>query len=322
MTQTYPSYLNLLKSGELTRRVEQAQALLGDECHVCPVRCGADRARDEQGECGVGRNALMASFGPHFGEEPVLVGRHGSGTVFFAGCNLHCVYCQNHSISQLRQGAREVSATELAQTFLHVQSMGCHNLNLVTPSHVVPQILEALWLAAENGLSLPIVYNTSSYDSFDSLRLLDGVVDVYMPDSKYSDASFGERYSGVKSYPRVARRMLREMHRQTGDLVTDSRGLARSGLLIRHLVLPNDLAGSRKSIDFIVEKLSPDSYVNVMDQYRPAHRAQEYPELMASPGAAWWEVVEYAASKGIHRGIPFDRLGLRLGGNVRTEDKR
>jgi len=308
----YPSYVALLESGELARRAEHAQALLEGKCRVCPVGCGVDRAHDERGDCGVGRRALLASHGAHFGEEPVLTGRRGSGTVFFAGCNLHCVYCQNHDISQLRRGAREVSAEELAQTFLRMQSLGCHNLNLVTPSHVVPQILEALCVAAEAGLSLPIVYNTSSYESRHTLRLLDGVVDIYMPDLKYSDPARGLRYSGVKSYPRVVRRVLKEMHRQTGDLVVDASGLARRGLLIRHLVLPNDLAGSRKAVDFIAEELSRDSYVNVMDQYRPAFRAFEHPELARPPGrAAWWEVVEYATEKGIHRGIPFDRLALR-----------
>ena len=308
----YPSYVALLESGELARRVEEAQTLLEGRCRVCPVGCKADRARDERGECGVGRHALLASHGPHFGEEPVLSGRRGSGTVFFAGCNLHCVYCQNYDISQLRRGASGASAEELAGAFMQMQSLGCHNLNLVTPSHVVPQILEALCLAAGAGFSLPIVYNTSSYESRHTLRLLDGVVDIYMPDLKYSDADAGLRYSGVKSYPRVARRMLKEMHRQTGDLVVDAAGLARRGLLIRHLVLPNGLAGSKSSIDFIADDLSPDSYVNVMDQYRPAHRAREYPELMSAPGsAAWWEVVEYAAEEGIHRGIPFDTLPPR-----------
>ena len=309
MAASYPSYVSLLQSGELARRAQKALALLEGKCRVCPVRCGANRAAGEQGDCGVGRRALLASHGPHFGEEPVLSGRSGSGTVFFAGCNLHCVYCQNYDISQLRRGAREVRAEELADTFLRMQSLGCHNLNLVTPSHVVPQILEALCVAAEAGLTLPIVYNTSGYDSLLSLRLLDGVVDIYMPDLKYADPATGLRYSGVKSYPRVARRMLREMHRQTGDLVVNESGLAVRGLLIRHLVLPNDLAGSREAIDFIAGKLSQDSYVNVMDQYRPAFKASEYTELARATGqAAWWEVVEYAAEKGIHRGIPFDML--------------
>ena len=315
MPEAYPSYVALLESGELARRAERAQALLEGRCRVCPVGCTVDRARDEHGECGVGRRALLASHGPHFGEEPVLTGVRGSGTVFFAGCNLHCVYCQNYDISQLRRGAREVSAAELAQTFLHMQSLGCHNLNLVTPSHVVPQILEALNLAAGAGLRLPIVYNTSAYDSLLSLRLLDGVVDIYMPDIKYADPAAGLRYSGVKSYPQVARRVLREMHRQTGDMVVDGDGLARRGLLIRHLVLPGDLAGSKDSIDFIADELSRDSYVNVMDQYRPAFKAFEYPELATPDRAAWWQIVEYAAEKGIHRGIPFDTLTSRATSN-------
>ena len=320
--EAYPSYLALLESEALARRAEEAQALLEGRCRVCPVGCEADRARDERGECGVGRHALLASHGPHYGEEPVLSGRRGSGTVFFAGCNLHCVYCQNYDISQLRRGASEASAEELAGAFMRMQSLGCHNLNLVTPSHVVPQILEALYIAARAGLRLPVVYNTSAYDSLLSLRLLDGVVDIYMPDLKYADAGAGLRYSGVKQYPRIARRTLKEMHRQTGDLVVDDTGLARRGLLIRHLVLPNGLAGSKSSIDFIADGLSRDSYVNVMDQYRPAFRASEHPELAGRPGGAWWEVVEYAAEKGIHRGEPFDRLGVRPIGEKGAEERK
>jgi len=304
-TRDYPSYLLLYRSGELERRVAQARALLGPTCRVCPRGCRVDRSRDEQGECGVGRHALLSSYGPHFGEEPVLRGWRGSGTVFFAGCNLHCVYCQNYDISQLRHG-RPVSPEGLARVFMEVQSQGCHNLNLVTPSHVVPQILEALLVAVEMGFRLPLVYNTSSYDSLHSLRLLDGVVDIYMPDLKYSDSTLALRYSSVKSYWDVATRMMHEMHRQTGALATGRDGLAMRGLLIRHLVLPEDIAGSERALEFIVRELSPHSYVNLMDQYRPAYMAGQHPELGRFPDLGrYYEMVEYARSLGIHRGIPF-----------------
>ncbi|NPA80166.1 MAG: radical SAM protein [Thermotogae bacterium] len=302
--RSYPSYLALYESGELAERVERAREL-SERCVLCPRACLVRRTRDEVGECGVGRYALVSSYGPHFGEESVLRGWRGSGTVFFAGCNMRCVYCQNYEISQLRLG-REVSPREMAEIFLEVQRMGCHNLNLVTPSHVVWQILEALLLAVERGFRLPIVYNTSSYDSLQSLKLLDGVVDIYMPDLKYSDSKVAERYSGVRGYWEVARKAVKEMHRQVGVLELDERGLARRGLLIRHLVLPNGIAGSKEVMRFIAEELSRDSWVNVMDQYRPEYRAWEFPEL-ARPitRREYWEVVEYARSLGIHRGIPF-----------------
>ncbi len=265
----------------------------------------ADRLKGEVGECGVGRYALLSSYGPHFGEESVLRGWRGSGTVFFAGCNMRCVYCQNYEISQLKFG-REVSPDELASVFLEVQAMGCHNLNLVTPSHVVWQILEALLIAVERGFKLPIVYNTSSYDSLQSLRLLDGVVDIYMPDLKYSDSKAAEKYSGVKNYWEVARKAVKEMYRQVGDLVIGEDGLAKRGVLIRHLVLPNDVAGSKRVMEFIAGELSKDAWVNIMEQYYPTYRAWEYPEISRRiTSEEYWEVVEYAASLGIHRGIPF-----------------
>ena len=300
----YPSYLALYESGELSGRVEKAREL-SRRCVLCPRVCMADRLKGEVGECGVGRYALLSSYGPHFGEESVLRGWHGSGTVFFAGCNMRCVYCQNYEISQLKFG-REVSPEELASVFLDVQAMGCHNLNLVTPSHVVWQILEALLIAVERGFKLPIVYNTSSYDSLQSLRLLDGVVDIYMPDLKYSDSKAAEKYSGVKNYWEVARKAVKEMYRQVGDLVIGEDGLAKRGVLIRHLVLPNDVAGSKRVMEFIAGELSKNAWVNIMEQYYPTYRAWEYPEISRRiTPEEYREVVEYAASLGIHRGIPF-----------------
>ena len=305
-TRSYPAYLALYESGELRVRATQALRLLSP-CRLCPRGCRLDRLSDERGECHVGRLALVSSHGPHFGEEPVLRGRRGSGTVFFAGCNLHCVYCQNYDISQLVVG-RLVSASELSRIFLEVQDAGCHNLNLVTPTHVVPQILEALVLAIGQGFSLPLVYNTSSYDSLLALRLLDGVVDIYMPDVKYADAELGFKYSTVRSYDRVVRRTVKEMHRQTGDLRIDGNGVARRGLLIRHLVLPNDLSGTRRVLEFIARELSPGSYVNLMAQYRPAYKAFQYPELSRPPSYEEFSAAaRHAIKVGIHRGIPFSQ---------------
>ncbi len=301
----YPSYLNLYESGELRRRVEEALDRL-QRCYMCPRVCGARRIEGEVGECGVGRYALVSSYGPHHGEERVLRGWRGSGTVFFAGCNMRCVYCQNWEISQLRLGS-EAPPHLLARVFLRIQDMGCHNLNLVTPSHVVAQFMEALYIAVERGFRLPIVYNTGGYDSISTLRLLDGIVDIYMPDMKYGDSAVAERYSGVKHYWEVATRALKEMHRQVGDLEIGEDGLARRGLLIRHLVLPGDIANSRKVLRFIAREISIHSWVNIMDQYYPAYRALEYPEL--SYGIArreYDEVVEYARSLGLYRGIPLE----------------
>ena len=303
---TYPSYLELYERGVLRERVEEARKRL-ESCTLCPNVCRADRLKGEMGQCKVGRFALVSSFGPHFGEESVLRGTRGSGTVFFAGCNLKCLYCQNYEISQLLDGA-DVNAEKLAEIFLRVQSMGCHNLNLVTPSHVVAQILEALELAIPQGFKLPIVYNTSGYDSVQALRLLDGVVDIYMPDLKYSDSAIAEKYSGIKHYWEVARVAFKEMHRQVGDLVIED-GLAKRGLLIRHLVLPYGLAGSREVLRFIAEGLSRNSWVNVMTQYHPAYKAFEYPELSRRiTSSEYVEAVEYARSLGLHRGIPFEYI--------------
>lgn len=299
------SYVALYESGELFDRVERARRLLSP-CLSCPRVCKVDRLAGNVGNCGVGRFAWVASYGSHFGEEPVLVGTRGSGTVFFAGCNLRCVYCQNYDISQYRIGS-EVPSDGLAQVFLEVQRSGCHNLNLVTPSHCVPQILEALVLAIPRGLRLPIVYNTSAYDSVPVLRLLDGIVDIYMPDIKYSDDALALKYSDARAYTRVSRAAIREMYRQVGDLVLDEKGIARRGLLVRHLLLPNGIAGSRESLRWISDTISRHTYLNLMAQYRPEYHAYQFPELSRPPTSReYLEVLEYALSLGFHRGIPFD----------------
>jgi Uncharacterized Fe-S protein PflX, homolog of pyruvate formate lyase activating proteins, COG1313 len=271
----YPSYLNLTES-QWKERIEKALSLL-ESCEVCPHRCGVNRLKGELGFCKTGKNAIVDSYFPHRGEEKPIRGYRGSGTVFFSYCNMRCVYCQNYQISQLGEG-KEVSPEELSAIFLELQVMGCHNLNLVTPSHVVPQILSALYLAVQKGFRLPIVYNTSSFDSLESLRLLEGIVDIYLADLKYADREIARRYSKVKNYPEIAMAAIREMHRQVGDLILDERGIAIRGLLVRHLVLPNGLAGTEKVAEFLAS-LSKNTAVNVMDQYYPSYMAWKYPEL-------------------------------------------
>ena len=265
---SFPSYLALARSGELRRRAAAAVATLAN-CRCCPRACGADRLRGKAGTCRIGRQARVASFGPHHGEEDCLRGWQGSGTIFFAGCNLHCVFCQNWDISHEDAGAI-VTAEGLAGIMLTLQARGCHNLNWVSPSHVVPQVLEALALAAERGLRLPIVYNTGGYDSVDTLRLLEAVVDIYMPDFKFWDTEVAARLALAGDYPERARQAIREMHRQVGALQLDGDGLARRGVLVRHLVMPNELAGTRAIARWLAAELSPDTYVNLMDQYHPA----------------------------------------------------
>jgi putative pyruvate formate lyase activating enzyme len=260
-----------MRAKEISERVEKAYALL-ERCVVCPRKCGVNRLRGETGFCGVGEKPKVASCNVHYGEEPPISGTRGSGTIFFAGCNLSCRYCQNFPISQLRHG-KPTSLQELAGMMVRLQSKGCHNVNLVTPSHVVPQILGALSLARDQGFDLPLVYNTSGYDSIESLRLLDAVIDVYLPDMRYSDDKVAQELSGAEDYVEVNRRAVAEMYRQVGNLVTDQQGIAARGLIVRHLVLPHDLAGTHRTFRFIAEKLSPEVQVSLMGQYFPSFKA-------------------------------------------------
>jgi putative pyruvate formate lyase activating enzyme len=278
MSGVDPSYLALHRSGELAERVERGLALLDGHCVVCPRLCKVDRLADQPGLCRVGRHAVVASHFAHFGEENCLRGWRGSGTIFFSGCNLRCVFCQNHDISWQLQGERTPPA-RLAEIMLELQHAGCHNINWVTPEHVVPQILEALPLAIERGLRLPIVYNTSSYDSLDSLQLMDGIVDIYMPDFKLWSSPLSRRYLAKRDYADVARRTVKEMHRQVGDLTFDAHGLARRGLLVRHLVMPGLLHEAEAILNWIASELGRDTYVDVMAQYYPAGRTAEFPEI-------------------------------------------
>ncbi|MBN1333519.1 MAG: 4Fe-4S cluster-binding domain-containing protein [Synergistales bacterium] len=273
----HPSYLELNDRGRLLPRVDKARYLLSS-CMLCPHKCGVNRLEGERGFCATGSRARIASYGPHFGEEAPISGIHGSGTIFFGGCNMKCRFCQNYDISQGQKGM-EVDGSELAEIMLALQKKGCHNINLVTPSHVVPQILEALYLAVSDGLAIPIVFNTGGYDSLDTLSLLDEVIDIYMPDMKYASPAHGMKYSGIQNYPHFNRIAVREMYRQVGGLVLDEHGIARRGLLVRHLVLPSGISGGREIFRFLALEISPDTFINIMDQYFPCYRADEFPEI-------------------------------------------
>jgi putative pyruvate formate lyase activating enzyme len=274
-----PAYLRLYESGELAKRVGRARALL-ESCTACPRNCRVNRLADKFAVCKTGRFAVVSSHFAHHGEEDCLRGWRGSGTIFFSGCNLRCVFCQNFDISWRVQGTVTPPA-KLTAMMVELQEQGCHNINFVTPEHVVPQIVEALPAAIEAGLRLPIVYNTSAYDSMESLELLDGIVDIYMPDFKYWDSEMARKYSKAPDYPQVARRTIKEMHRQVGDLVMDEHGVAKRGLLLRHLVMPGEIAGTREVARWVARELSPTTYLNVMAQYYPAGKVSrsEYPEI-------------------------------------------
>ena len=297
-----PAYMALYRSGELHRRAADALNRL-THCLVCPRDCGVDRMADKTAACHTGRYAQVSTYFQHFGEEDCLRGWTGSGTFFFSMCNLRCVFCQNFDISQASRGP-EVRPEALSAIMLELQERGCHNINFVTPEHVVPQILEALPIAVEKGLRLPLVYNTSSYDSLDSLQLLDGIVDLYMPDFKFWDPGLSLRYVKARDYPDAARRNILEMHRQVGVLKVDESGLAKRGVLVRHLVMPGNIAGTESIMRFLAEEISPDTYVNVMDQYYPAGRVAE-PQFVEIDrritAAEYQQALEAARSVGLWR---------------------
>jgi putative pyruvate formate lyase activating enzyme len=293
------AYLQLLRSGELASRVRSAYDRLTD-CDLCGWECSIDR-RERTGACKTGVEAIVASYGPHHGEEDPLRGWAGSGTIFFSWCNLRCQFCQNYDISQKGHG-RAVTPEQLAVIMLELQEQGCHNINFVSPSHVVAQILAAVLIATREGLSLPLVYNTGGYDSPVALSLLDGVIDIYMPDIKYADAKVAKKYSKIPNYPAVNQAAVKEMHRQVGDLVLDEDGIAQRGLLVRHLVMPGDLAGTRKVAQFLAQGVSSDTYINVMGQYRPCYKAGRYPELNRPPTRPELEQARHAMlAAGLHR---------------------
>jgi putative pyruvate formate lyase activating enzyme len=273
MPNTVPIYIETYKKGLLKEKIKQARGILSN-CTLCPRKCCVDRLSGETGICKTGERAFVASFAPHFGEEAPLVGNMGSGTIFFTHCNLLCNFCQNYDISHEGRGT-EISDNHLAAIMIQLQHKGCHNINFVTPSHVVPQILSALEIAIEDGLSIPLVYNTSGFDRGNTLKILEGIIDIYMPDFKFWDSKIADITCKAGDYPEVTRMAVAEMHRQVGDLLIDDSGIAQKGLLIRHLVLPEGLAGTRSIMRFIAMKVSKNSYVNLMPQYRPCGRASE-----------------------------------------------
>jgi putative pyruvate formate lyase activating enzyme len=272
-----PSYITLHEKGELVQRIKLLNEFL-KECRLCPRECRVDRSEGGVGYCRAPSEIMVSSVFPHFGEETPLVGYHGSGTVFLTHCNLRCVFCQNYDISHLGQGER-ITSSEIARAMFKLQQTGCHNINFVTPTHYAPQIVASLPEAIEMGLSLPIVYNCSGYESIEVIRLLDGMIDVYMPDAKYMDERFAKLFSNAPNYPEVIRQVLKEMYRQVGDLETNAQGIAERGLLVRHLVMPGGVASSEAVLKFIAEEISTDTYVNIMDQYRPEYQARQYSEI-------------------------------------------
>ncbi len=301
-TRTFePAYLRLLRSGELAECARLSRQHL-ENCDLCARYCRVNRRQSIRGAiCHTGERVVVYSAGSHHGEEDCLRGRRGSGTIFFSWCNLRCVFCQNWEIAWQGEG-HEASDEELAQIMLRLQALGCHNINLVTPSHVVAQILAAVNIAAEQGLRLPLVYNTSGYDSPEALALLDGVVDIYMPDMKYGDEKLAHKYSHVRDYVRVNQAAVREMHRQVGDLVINAEGVAERGLLVRHLVLPNGISGVETVLKFSAEEISTNTYLNLMGQYRPCYRAGEHPGLdRPMTRAEFSEALAIARRHGLHR---------------------
>ena len=295
----------LQHSGELHNRVAAARRLLKN-CSLCPRRCGINRLAGEPGACGIGIRVRVASFGPHFGEETPLVGSAGSGAIFFQGCSLDCVFCQNHEISRVAEpddnAPDGVTPEQLASIMLDLQAQGCMNINLVTPSHVLPQILQALEYAVPMGLQLPLVYNSGGYDSVQALRLLDGIIDIYMPDCKFMSRRLSARYTGRVDYPVVMRAAVREMHRQVGDLLLDDNGTAVRGLLVRHLVMPGCLQDTGEIVRFLATEISPQTYVNIMDQYIPCYRAEEFNEINRPLSVAEFDqAMHLARQAGLHR---------------------
>ncbi|HNU71498.1 MAG TPA: radical SAM protein [Thermodesulfobacteriota bacterium] len=297
-----PSYIILQQSGELADRIDRLNAMLAS-CSLCPRTCKVNRLEGTRGVCGAGRSLVVASAFPHFGEEPPLVGRHGSGTIFLSHCNLRCVFCQNHDISHHEEGST-ITSEDLGRLMIGLQERGCHNINFVTPTQYAPQIVAALPDAISRGLRIPLVYNCGGYESLETIRLLDRIVDIYMPDMKFSSSAPAHTYCTAPDYPEVVKAVLREMHRQVGVLSVDSYGIAERGLLIRHLVMPEGLAGTEETMRFVAEELSPDSYVNIMDQYYPHYHAHQYPEINRCITAEEYRSALACARRyGLHRGL-------------------
>ena len=302
MMEQFPSYLSLFESGELYQRIEQLMEIL-EACTLCPRQCRVNRKKGEIGVCGAGYKLTVSSAFPHFGEEPPLVGRYGSGTIFLTYCNLKCVFCQNYEISHQGEGM-EWSEEKLANQMLMLQNQGSHNINFVTPTHFIPQLVAALPLAIQRGFRLPLVYNSGGYEQLAVIKLLEGIIDIYMPDAKFADPEVARKYCNAPDYPEVNQKVLKEMHRQVGVLQINKSGIAERGLLIRHLVMPNNLAGTEKIMKFIAEELSLDSYVNIMAQYYPCFKANQYPELSRRiTPKEFQQAIQIARSYGLYRGF-------------------
>jgi len=299
----YPGYLNLSKK-ESNQRIEKLFKIL-ENCEVCPRKCHLNRLKNKKGFCLLGYLPTVSAFHPHFGEENVLVGSRGSGTIFFTSCNLACVYCQNYEISQLRIGEK-ISFERLAEMMIELRNKGCHNINLVSPTSHVPAIVKALFIAREQGLKLPLVYNTNAYDSVETLKLLDGIVDIYMPDAKYSDDEIALKYSNAPKYYEIMKKAIKEMYRQVGDLMINKEGIAVRGLLVRHLVLPNNLAGTEEIVEFLAKEISQNTFLNIMDQYYPYFKANQYSELSRRiTNEEYLQAVNLAKKAGLKRLYPY-----------------
>lgn len=297
-----PRYIELDEKGDLAKRICTLNEILS-ECSLCPRQCGVNRIQAELGYCGAGSELTVSSVFPHFGEEAPLVGYRGSGTIFLTHCNLRCVFCQNYDISHLGKGER-TSPSQMASYMMRLQELGCHNINFVTPTHYVPQIVASLPEAINLGLKLPLVYNCSGYESLEVIKLLDGIIDIYMPDAKYAGEEPAKRFSNAPDYPHVLKEVLKEMYQQVGDLHMDEDGIAERGLLIRHLVMPGNLGGTEDLMKFIAEEISRDTYVNVMQQYRPEHKSFDYPELSRRiTYDEYLGAVKTAKRFGLHRGF-------------------
>jgi putative pyruvate formate lyase activating enzyme len=305
----YPSYLELYNNGRLEKLAEEAMKML-ESCCICPRKCKVNRLKNERGFCKTGLKPKVCSSMPHHGEEPPISGARGSGTIFFSHCNMACVYCQNYEFSQLGQG-REVGSEELANFMLELQNIKCHNINLVTPTHVLPQILVALNIAVSKGLKIPVVYNTGGYELAQIIKLLDGIVDIYLPDMRYAESEMAEKYSSAPDYPEYNQEALKEMHRQVGVAKMDEHGIIRRGVVIRHLVLPNGIAGTEKIMRFIAQDLSVNTYISLMSQYMPYYKASEFKEISRR-----LKLNEYAEAKkimekyGLHNGWIQESYGL------------
>ncbi|MFC1753446.1 radical SAM protein [Thermoproteota archaeon] len=309
MTDIYPSYIAAHKSGELKKRIEEAYKLLRS-CTICPRKCKVNRLKDQRGFCKIGLYSMVCSYMAHHGEEPPISGKKGSGTIFFSYCNMKCVYCQNYHFSQEGEGEK-VSPERLSEFMLELQKQGCHNINFVTPTHVMPQILKSLEIAIEAGLNIPLVYNTSGYELPEIIKMLDGIIDVYLVDMRYSQSKHSEHYSQAPDYPKHNQESLKEMYRQVGDAEIDDSGIIKKGIIIRHLVLPNDISGTQEILKFISEELSQNTYVSLMSQYSPYYQAYKYPEIARRISKEEYKIaIDYLKNNGLENGWIQDFYGL------------